>query len=175
VKETPPQSVRVQKGGKSFSLNLNQYYSRGERRPQILGWLGGEIVFFQKDPADLLDDKSSSSPYRLPVTLLGEVRRPGEYPLRAGSDFIDTIVLANGFTDRADVDKIQVIRRSGGRKRSYEFSWDELKDAPVPAQGDVIIVHADTRKFDRRLGIATLLVSILATGALIYDIADDDR
>lgn len=170
VRESPPQSVRIQKGGRTFSLNLNQYYSRGEERPQVLGWLGGEVLFFQKDPADSFDEKSSS-PFRLPVYLLGEVRRPGEYPLRAGSDFIDSIILANGFTDRADLDKIEIVRRTGGRKKSYRFAWDDFQNAPAPMQGDVIIVHADSRtKFDHGIAIATLLVSILSTAAIVWQL-----
>src|ERR1035437_3979001 len=73
-KTTPPQYVRIKKGQKMFVFDLNQYYSRGEDHPQILGWIGGEIVFFQREMASSLEDRLSLAPYRLPVYMLGEVR-----------------------------------------------------------------------------------------------------
>jgi polysaccharide export outer membrane protein len=175
AKDPSPQSVRIQKGGKSFSLNLNQYYSRGETRPLILGWLGGEVLFLQKEPMDPYQDKLSSSLYRNPVYMLGEVRKPGEYTPRPGADFVDFLVMADGFTDRANLDRLQVIRRSGGRLRSYEFSWDEFEKAPAPLQGDVLIVHADQHTFERRVAIATLLISMITAATLIIDVSRTHR
>ena len=169
-RETPPEFIRIQKGQKSFSLDLNRYYSRGESHPQILGWMGGEILFFQKEIADATDDKTRSTPYRLPVYVLGEVRKPGEYLPKNGADFVDFLVQSNGFTDRADLDRIEVIRRTGGRTRDMQFSWDEFQRAPTPLQGDVLIVHADTRTFEKRFQIATLILTILTSLAVVYEL-----
>ena len=169
-RETPPQFIRIQKGQKSFSLDLNRYYSRGESHPQILGWLGGEVLFFQKEIGDPTDDKARSTPYRLPVYLLGEVRKPGEYLPKNGADFVDFLVQANGFTERADLDRIEVIRRSGGRTRDMRFSWDEFQRAPTPLQGDVLIVHADQHGFERGMAIATLILTVLTSLAVVYEL-----
>jgi protein involved in polysaccharide export with SLBB domain len=163
-KESPPQYVRIQKGQKLFVFDLNHYYSPGDDHPKVLGWYGGEIVFFQKDMAGSSGERSSTSPYRLPVYMLGEVRKPGEYTLNAGSDFLDTLVLAGGFTDRADLDNIEIIRRTSGRKQTYDFSWSEIQNAPTPLQGDVIFVHADsTTKSERRTVIWATIISALAS------------
>ncbi len=121
-KETPPLYVRIQKGQKTFVFDLNHYYSQSEDKPKIEGWYGGEIVFFQKEIGGLTGDRTSASPYRLPVYILGEVRKPGEYTLNPGSDFLDSLVLAGGFTEKADLDNIEIIRRTAGRKRIYNFS-----------------------------------------------------
>jgi protein involved in polysaccharide export with SLBB domain len=147
-----------------FVFDLNQYYSHGEDHPQILGWIGGEVVFFQKQIAGTLGERSSSAPYRLPIYMLGVVRKPGEYTLNPGSDFLDSLVLAGGFTERADLDNIEIIRRTAGRKRTYDFSWSELQSAPTPIQGDVIFVHADTTpKFERRTLLLATVISALAS------------
>jgi len=164
AKDTPPSSVRIQKGQDTFMIDLNQYYSRGEDHPQILGWLGGEVLFFQKEGGGVSVDHASSSSYRPPVYMMGEVRKPGEYILNPGSDFLDSLVLAGGFTEKADLDDIEIIRRVGGHKRVYDFSWDELQHAPTPIQGDVIFVHADTQtRSERRAYLTTAIISALAT------------
>jgi len=170
-KDTPPQFARIQKGQKVFILDMNQYYGVGEDQPQIIGWYGGELVFLQKEYAGTGGDRAPSSPYRLPIYVLGEVRKPGEYPLKPGSDFVDSLTQANGFTDQADLDHIEIIRRANGRKRIFEFSWNQIQRAPAPAQGDVILVHADKQsKAELKLQIAAILVSIITSAAIIYEL-----
>lgn len=160
----PPLYVRIEKGPKVFIFNLNEYYSHGSDHPQILGWIGGETVFFQKQIAGMVRERSSTAPYRLPVYMLGEVRKPGEYTLNPDSDFLDSLVQAGGFTERADLDNIEIIRRAGGRKRVYSFAWSELQSAPTPLQGDVVFVHADsTSKVERRTLLLTTIISALAS------------
>lgn len=168
-KETPPQFIRIQKGQKSFSLDLNRYYSRGESHPQILGWLGGEVLFFQKEIADSMDEQTRSTPYRSPIYLLGEVRKPGEYLPKGGAEFIDFIAQAGGFTDRADLNKLEIIRRNDGRARDYMFSWDGFQRAPKPLQGDVIMVHAEAHDFERGMSIATLILTVLTSLAFVFE------
>ena len=103
-------------------------------------------------------------PYRLPVYMLGEVRKPGEYALNPGADFVDNLVQAGGFTGVADLDKIEVVRRIGGRKRVYEFSWNEFQRAPAPQQGDIVLVHADkTTKVERKIGLFATVVGVLTS------------
>jgi protein involved in polysaccharide export with SLBB domain len=170
-KETPPQFARIQKGPKVFVLDLTEYFSQGEDHTQILGWLGGEVLFLQKDYTSALGDRLPSAPALLPIYMLGEVRKPGEYALRPGAEFADTLAAANGFTDLADLDRIEIVRRSGGRKRSYEFSWNEFERAPTPAPGDMVIVHAIQHgKSELRLQIAAIVVSILSSAAIIYEL-----
>ena len=163
-KITTPLSVRIQKGSKVFVLDLSQYYSQGEDHPQILGWLGGEVLFFQRDIAAPAGDRTSQSPSRLSIYMLGEVRRPGEYTLNPGSDFVDTLVQAGGFTERADLDYIEVIRRTGGKKRVFDFSWDEFQFAPTPRPGDIVLVQADrTTRLERHTTLVATLIAALAT------------
>src|SRR5262249_32922389 len=100
-KTEAPQYVKIQKGPKVFVFNLNEYYNQGEDHPQIQGWLGGEVLFFQREALATTTVHGPSSSYRRPVYLMGEVRKPGGCTLTPGSDFVDSLVQAGGFTDRA--------------------------------------------------------------------------
>jgi hypothetical protein len=167
-RETPPLFVRIQKGPKIFVLDLNQYYNKGEDHAHIAGWLGGETVFFQKDLADSLKDRLPPSPYRQPITLLGEVRKPGEYPVKMGNGFVDLLAQAGGFTEAADLDHLELIRRRAGGRYAAKFSWSELGSAPAPVEGDIIVVHADRQsKFERRFSLGMLLAGLLASVAAV--------
>lgn len=163
-REMPPLYARIQKGAKVLVINLNQYYSQAFERSQILGWIGGEEVFFQKEIGPGTEERPSSTIYQQPVHILGEVKKPGDYPLTSGSDFVDTIVQAGGFTERADVEQIELIRKTPTGKRNYVLSWKHLSDAPAPEQGDIVIVRADsTTHSERRLTLFATLVSVAAS------------
>jgi protein involved in polysaccharide export with SLBB domain len=96
--------------------------------------------------------------------MMGEVKKPGEYTLEPGSDFVDTLVQAGGFTDRADLDDIELIRRVGGIKRVYDFSWNDFQRAPAPQQGDVVFVHADNvSKRERHITLFATIIAALAS------------
>jgi protein involved in polysaccharide export with SLBB domain len=96
--------------------------------------------------------------------MLGEVKKPGGVILTPGSDFVDSLVQAGGFTDHADLDNIELIRRVGGTKRSYAFSWRDVQSAPRPVEGDVIVVHADNlTKFERHTTLFATILGALAT------------
>jgi polysaccharide biosynthesis/export protein len=80
------------------------------------------------------------------VFVLGEVARPGVYPLRGSLNLIEALALAGGLTEFADEDDIVVLRRAakdGERKRisvSYgkAVGGGELFDLQP---GDTIVVR----------------------------------
>jgi polysaccharide export outer membrane protein len=81
------------------------------------------------------------------IYVLGEVNRPGMYPLRNGLSAIDAIALAGGVTEDSDDDGIRVLRPS--ENQTEEFDYDEFMDGDflqnrVLAQGDVIFVPRHT-------------------------------
>jgi polysaccharide export outer membrane protein len=169
AKETSPRYVRIQKGAKSLTMDLSAYRNKGEDQKQLLAWLGGETVYFQRDAMGM----GSSSQAQLPVYILGEVRKPGEYSMRPGMDVVDLISQADGFTDEAELSRLEVIRRSGGKQYAYDFKWDDFQNAPELAQGDVMMVHSRTEtKTERHIGIGatilTAIASILTSAVVAY-------
>lgn len=80
------------------------------------------------------------------VTLLGQVAKPGSFPLTPGLTLIQAVSLAGGLTAIADSDRVNLTRRlSNGSTRTVVLSVDaitegESKDVRLQA-GDQIYVH----------------------------------
>ncbi len=77
------------------------------------------------------------------VTVGGEVRKPGEVPLREGMRLFMAISTAGGFTEFADVKHVKIIR--GGKEKVYDLRrvGGGEEGNPVLADGDQIVVPMD--------------------------------
>ncbi|EIQ02017.1 periplasmic protein involved in polysaccharide export [Opitutaceae bacterium TAV1] len=89
---------------------------------------------------------SSAIAASISIIIEGEINRPDAYELREGSDIIDAVIVAKGFTRKADMDRVEVIR-NGDKKVIYIRSMLKLsmrKEAYVPYMlkpGDRIVVR----------------------------------
>ena len=71
--------------------------------------------------------------------IAGEVRRPGEYRLEEGTTTLRAVTLAGGYSERAVIDRLKVIRTENGQERVIEVG----ADAAFPLwRGDIIVVSA---------------------------------
>lgn len=86
----------------------------------------------------------------LPVSVVGEVARPGVYDLLAGSGVLQAVASAGGMTQWASKDRIFVLRRaseSGEQPLRIRFSYEALSRAERLAagfrlrRGDVVVVE----------------------------------
>jgi polysaccharide export outer membrane protein len=82
----------------------------------------------------------------LHVSVLGEVMRPGYYPLTPGSGLAEALANAGGFTEFAHRDRLYIVRRSPEATR-IRFTYDALVHAEGKASafrlrsGDVLVVE----------------------------------
>ena len=171
-KDQTPVYVRIQKGSKAMIFDLRRYYNQGENNTQILGWLGGEVLFFQKESSSASDERSASSPNRKMIYVLGEVRKPGEYTFSTESDFVDSMVQAGGFTERANLDHIDLIRQVDGQRSVTRFSWNDFNNTPALQQGDIVMVYADrTTIMERKAtffgGIVGTLAAVITSSVIL--------
>jgi polysaccharide export outer membrane protein len=79
------------------------------------------------------------------VILLGQVAKPGSYPLTAGLTLIQAISLAGGLTAIANDDRVSLTRKTGTTTQTVVVSVDritegEAEDVPLQA-GDRIYVY----------------------------------
>lgn len=78
------------------------------------------------------------------VTVDGEVRRSGIFPVAASTTLIDTVALAGGFTNVADEEKVYVFRDIGGQKLVANYSIAAIRSGkranPRIYGGDVVVV-----------------------------------
>jgi polysaccharide export outer membrane protein len=89
----------------------------------------------------LLKDPSVSvevTAYR-PISVLGEVAKPGEYPFRPGMTMLTAVAIAGGFTYRAVQDYSLDVRQSDGKTVE-----GKLTPQDYVAPGDVIKVYERT-------------------------------
>jgi polysaccharide export outer membrane protein len=78
------------------------------------------------------------------VTVDGEVRRSGVYPLPPTASLLDVVALAGGLTEVADASKVYVFRKVGNKSYVANYSISDIRSGgrsnpPVNA-GDVVIV-----------------------------------
>lgn len=73
---------------------------------------------------------------RHPVYVIGEVKRPGNYPYADGMSVVVAVALAGGFTHRARKDAFYIDRPSGGRTKRLA-----AETATQLFPGDVITVR----------------------------------
>jgi protein involved in polysaccharide export with SLBB domain len=79
------------------------------------------------------------------VILLGQVAKPGSYPLTTGLTLIQAISLAGGLTAIANDDRVSLTRKMGDKTQTVTFSVDRItegkaEDVPLQA-GDRIYVY----------------------------------
>jgi polysaccharide biosynthesis/export protein len=83
------------------------------------------------------------------IFVLGEVLRPGKYPMKSYANFMQGVSMAGGFTPFAKKNKIRVLRTSGSNEKhqmEIPVQYDDiLKGNAVPGNfflrtGDVIVV-----------------------------------
>lgn len=101
--------------------------------------LNGLVV----DPKVTVELAASRPPL---VTVVGEVRTPGRFELRAHEGVLELLAQGGGLTEFADRDGIFVLRRDAGVTR-IRFRWQQLEQGDPRAvgfalrDGDVIVVE----------------------------------
>jgi polysaccharide export outer membrane protein len=80
------------------------------------------------------------------VYILGEVTRPGAYPILPGMSVLQALSSAGGFTQYARVKSIFVRRFENGKEVKYSFNYKDVINGKKPEQeillkaGDTIVV-----------------------------------
>ena len=94
------------------------------------------------DPSVVVQVKEYASRH---ITLLGQVAKPGSFPLLSGMSLIQAISQAGGLTAVASASHVNLTRKTGGKQQTVEIDVGAIIDgkAPdVPLQaGDQIYVH----------------------------------
>lgn len=98
----------------------------------------GDIL---RDPSVAVDVKEYNSKR---VVVLGQVQKPGSFPLTPGFTLIQAISQAGGFNTIANRDRVNLTRKSGAQARTIILSVDAITDGSLPdiplQAGDTIFV-----------------------------------
>jgi polysaccharide export outer membrane protein len=77
------------------------------------------------------------------VYILGEVTRPGAFPLLPGMSVLQALSSAGGFTQFAKVKSIFVRRVENGKETKFPFNYKEVISGKKPEQ-DILLKAGDT-------------------------------
>jgi polysaccharide export outer membrane protein len=104
------------------------------------------------------------------VTLEGQMKKPGVYPIAGSATLLQAIAMGEGLSDLADPTKIVLFRRSGNQTKAYNLNVNAIRDGkmrdPYVRGDDRIIVHrSDSRYWLRET--ATLLSPLSVLNSII--------
>jgi len=77
------------------------------------------------------------------VYLLGEVTRPGAFPMIPGMTVLQAVSSGGGFTQFARTKSIYVLRTENGKQVKYPFNYKEVISGKKPEQ-DIVLKAGDT-------------------------------
>lgn len=105
------------------------------------------------------------------ITLDGEVREPGLYPIEGRLTLSQAVALAKGPTRLAATDQVVVVRRMDGQRQAAMFDLGAIRKGAAPdpeiLPGDQLIVGLSQAK--AILGGALVAVPALAAGFIALD------
>ncbi|WGZ96007.1 MAG: polysaccharide biosynthesis/export family protein [Candidatus Thiothrix putei] len=84
------------------------------------------------------------------VTIEGEVKKPGVYPITGAVTLVQAIALGEGLSSLADTQKIVLFRRIGDQTKAYNLNLSAIREGKIPdpyLRGDdrVIVHRSDSR------------------------------
>ena len=125
--------------------------------------------------------KATLSPAEIGITVVGEVKLPGEKKVVSGVSLIEAIMIAGGPVDwQANKQNIQLIREDeygAINVSSYKYNIkknNSIKNNPILKDGDIINVNAvNYAKFSRGMKTIISPFSDLITGITFYKLIND--
>jgi polysaccharide biosynthesis/export protein len=136
-------TVPVRPDGKISLPLLNDVQAAGLTPAQLNAEITSSLRKFVTDPEVTVIVEQINSQR---VYILGEVTRPGAYPLLPGMTVLQALSSAGGFTQFANEKKMYVLRRVNGNQEKYFFNYKDVLNGKRPEQnialkaGDTIVV-----------------------------------
>jgi len=169
---------------KITSLNLTSLVEEGDQSNNIKLSHGDVLKInatseFSKTQYKLA--KATLAPAQIGITVVGEVKHPGEKIVTSGVSLIEAIMIAGGPVDwKANKQNIQIIREDeygAINVSSYKYNINKknsINNNPILKDGDIINVNAvNYAKFSRGMKTIFSPFSDLITGITFYKLIND--
>jgi polysaccharide export outer membrane protein len=133
-----PLAGRIQAGGRTAA--------------QVEQAIAGSLAAHYADELDVTvhlvgrPDELEEAPVLPAIYVMGEVTRPGEFPVQKPTTVLQAIALGGGLSPFAAERRIQVHRKVGGQDQIHVFDFQAFKHGMNPAgnivlrPGDVVVV-----------------------------------
>lgn len=114
----------VRPDGKVSLPLIGEIQASGKTQAQLEAEVSQKLKQFVSDPQVTVIVKEVHS---AKVSVLGEVKKPGVYPIKERATILDAIALAEGFTEYAKRARVTVIRSTAsGDEKHINLNVDEL-------------------------------------------------
>ena len=135
--------VPVRPDGKISMPLLNDVQAAGLTPMTLAANITASLKKFVSDPQVTIVVTQMNSQR---IYILGEVARPGAFPLLPGMTMLEGLSSAGGFTQFANTKKIYLLRKVNGKMEKYPFNYKDVIHGKAPEQnvslkaGDTIVV-----------------------------------
>lgn len=136
-------SVPVRPDGKISLPLINDIVASGVTPMQLTAEIRDRLKSYVNDPRVTVIVTAINSQR---VYILGQVPRPGAYPLLPNMTVLQAISSCGGFTEYANPKKVYVLRTENGAQQKYRFNYKQVVKGEHIAQnitlkaGDTIVV-----------------------------------
>ncbi len=133
---------RVRADGRISIPVIGEVVARGKRPAQLAAEIQDRLKDIVKVPSVIVTFEQGAE---LKISVVGEVRNSGVFPIDPGSNVLQALAAAGGLTDYADGDKVFVVRKSLPQR--VRFRYNDLRSQdPKSVQftlqaGDVVVVE----------------------------------
>jgi polysaccharide export outer membrane protein len=114
--------------------------AEGRTIEAIRGDISAQIARYIPDPVVSV---SIFEPRGSKVYVIGQVNRPGEFPINRYVDVIQALSMAGGTTAFAKLDSIQILRREGATQTATTFAYGDIAEGKR-LQQNIVLKPGDT-------------------------------
>jgi polysaccharide biosynthesis/export protein len=136
--------VLVRPDGKISLPILNDLPAAGMTPEQLAATIAKAATKFVRDPSATVIVKAVNS---RKVYVVGEVARPGPFPLGSEMNVMQAIGEAGGFLETAKKGDVVIVRNENGKERRFKFNYNDVVRGKKVEQnirllpGDTIVVR----------------------------------
>lgn len=162
IKELSDREIQVDAGGNASFPLVGSFAAAGKTPPEIEDELERRLASnYIRDPQVTVNLEETVSQV---ITVDGEVKKPGLYPVVGKLSLIQAVATAGGTAEFARLDDVVVFRNSGGQRYAALYNLKAIRrgvyEDPEMFAGDIVVVGDSTaRRLFRDILQATPLLT----------------
>jgi len=114
--------------------------AEGRTVEDVRGEVASRVARFVPDPVVSV---AVTEPRGSKIYVIGQVNRPGEFPINRFVDIVQALSIAGGTTPFAQLDSIKILRREGKTQTAIPFAYSDIA-AGRRLQQNIILMPGDT-------------------------------
>jgi polysaccharide export outer membrane protein len=131
--------VVVRPDGKVSMPLIQDVVAEGRTAAELANTIHEKLRAFIKEPQVSVILLQVNAPKYF---IIGNVTKPGTYPLRSETSILQALALAGGFTQFASIRSIKLIRNSAGKQEVRKVNYNDMIDEG--GEGNYILKSGDT-------------------------------